>query len=108
MFSSIFLVLGVAVLGMAFRSFPHPLMQRLSIVCLLISSFLIGQLASGSWLVGLAVASIWIFLPWLEILTRIRTLRMPVDRELQYKNPPGRDLFPKLNELTDEIEQEGF
>jgi hypothetical protein len=108
MFSSIFLVLGVAVLGMAFRSFHHPLMQRLSIVCLLISSFLIGQLASGSWLVGLAVASIWIFLPWLEILTRIRTLRMPVDRELQYKNPPGRDLFPKLDELTDEIEQEGF
>ena len=82
MFSSILLVLGVAVLGMAFRSFHHPVMQRLGIICLLASSFLIGYLASGSWLIGLAVASIWIFLPWLEILTRIRTLRMPVEREL--------------------------
>jgi hypothetical protein len=108
MFSSILLVLGVAVLGMAFRSFHHPVMQRLGIICLLVISFLIGYIASGSWLAGLAVASIWIFLPWLEILTRVRALRMPVERELQHKNPPGRDLFPKLDDLTDEIQQEGF
>ena len=108
MFSSIFLVLGVAALGMAFRSFHHPVMQRLGIICLLVTSFLIGYLASGNWLAGLAVASIWLFLPWLEILTRIRTLRMPAARELHHKNPPGRDLFPRLDELTDEIQEEGF
>ena len=108
MFSSILLVLGFAVLGMAFRSFQHGVMQRLGIICLLITSYLVGYLVSGSWITGLAVASIWIFLPWLEILTRIRTLRMPVERELQHKNPPDRDLFPRLDELTDEIEEEGF
>src|SRR6266436_6635299 len=108
MFSSIFLIIGVAALGMAFRSFHHPVMKRLGIICLLITSFLVGYLPSGSWLAGLAVASIWIFLPWLEILTRIRTLRMPAQRELHHKNPPGRDLFPRLDELTDEIQQEGF
>src|SRR5215472_12173337 len=108
MFSSILLVLGVAILGMAFRSFHHPVTQRLGIICLLITSFLIGYLPSGNWLAGLAVASIWIFLPWLEILTRIRALRMPVERELLYKAPPDRDVFPRLDELTDEIQQEGF
>jgi hypothetical protein len=108
MFSSILLVLGVAVLGMAFRSFHHPIAQRLGIICLLGSSFLVGYLMSGSWLAGLAVASVWIFLPWLEILTRIRALRLPVERQLQQKNPPDRELFPRLDELTDEIEQEGF
>jgi hypothetical protein len=108
MFSSILLVLGFAFLAMAFRSFHSGIMQRLGILCLLITSYLIGYLVSGSWLAGLAVASIWLFLPWLEILTRIRTLRMPIERELQQKNPPDRDLFPRLDELTEEIEQEGY
>jgi len=108
MLSSILLVLGIAVLGMAFRTFDQPVAQRLSVLCVLVVSFLIGYLPSGSWVAGLAIASLWIFLPWLEILTKIRTLRMPVERELEHKSPPGRDLFPNLDDLTEEIEQVGF
>jgi hypothetical protein len=108
MLSSILLVLGVAVLGMAFRSFDHPVAQKLCILCVLAVSFLLGYLPSGSWALGLTVASFWIFLPWLEILTKIRALRMPLERELESKSPPGRDLFPNLEDLTEEIEQEGF
>jgi hypothetical protein len=108
MLSSILLVLGIAVLGMAFRSFDHPLAQRLCVLCVLVVSFLLGYLPSGNWAVGLAVAALWVFLPWLEILTKIRGLRMPLERELESKSPPGRDLFPNLDDLTDEIEQEGF
>ena len=108
MLSSILLILGVAVLGMAFRSFDHPIAQRLCVLCVLAVSFLLGYLPSGNWAVGLAVATLWIFLPWLEILTKIRALRMPLERELESKSPPGRDLFPNLDDLTEEIEQEGF
>ena len=108
MLSSILLVLGVAVLGMAFRSFDHPIAQRLCVLCVLAVSFLLGYLPSGNWAVGLAVATLWIFLPWLEILTKIRALRMPLERELESKSPPSRDLFPNLDDLTEEIEQEGF
>jgi hypothetical protein len=108
MLSSIFLILGIAVLGMAFRSFDHPIAQRLCVLCVLAVSFLLGYLPTGSWVVGLVVAALWIFLPWLEILTKIRVLRMPLERELEYKSPPGRDLFPNLDDLTEEIEQEGF
>jgi hypothetical protein len=108
MLSSFLLILGVAVLGMAFRSFNHPVAQRLAILCILAVSFLLGYLPTGNWAVGLAVAALWIFLPWLEILTKIRTLRMPLERELAYKSPPGRDLFPNLDDLTEEIETEGF
>jgi hypothetical protein len=108
MLSSILLVLGVAVLGMAFRSFDHPIAQKLCVLCILAVSFLLGYLPSGSWALGLAVASLWIFLPWLEILTKIRALRMPLERELESKSPPGRDLFPNLVDLTEEIEHEGF
>src|SRR5436309_3450740 len=108
MHSSFLLILGVAVLGMAFRSFNHPVAQRLGILCILAVSFLLGYLPTGNWAVGLAVAALWIFLPWLEILTKIRTLRMPLERELAFKSPPGRDLFPNLDDLTEEIETEGF
>jgi hypothetical protein len=108
MLSSILLISGVVVLGMAFRSFGHPIAQRLCVLCVLAASFLLGYLLSGNWAVGLAVAALWIFLPWLEILTKIRALRMPLERELESKNPPGRDLFPNLDDLTEEIEQEGF
>lgn len=108
MLSSFLLILGVVVLGMAFRSFNHPIAQRFCVLCILAASFLLGDLPSGNWAVGLAVAALWIFLPWLEILTKIRALRMPLERELESKSPPGRDLFPNLNDLTEEIEQEGF
>src|ERR1700730_4876492 len=108
MLSSFLLILGVVVLGMAFRSFDHPVAQRFCVLCILAASFLLGYLPSGNWAVGFAVAALWIFLPWLEILTKIRALRMPLERELESKNPPGRDLFPNLNALTEEIEQEAF
>jgi hypothetical protein len=108
MFSSILLVLGVAVLAMALRSFRHPISQKLGLICILITSFLIGYLPSGNPVIGLLVASLWLFLPWLEILTRIRTLRFPLDRTLRQRTPPSRELFPNLEELTGEIEQEGF
>jgi len=108
MFASILLILGVAVLGMAFRSLANPISQRLGVLCILAASFLVGYLPFSSWISGLIVASIWIFLPWLDILIRIRTLRMPVERQLRHKSPPNRTLFPNLSDLTEEIEAEGF
>ena len=57
MLSSILLVLGVAVLAMAFRSFSNPIFQRLSLLCILGTSFLVGYLPSHSWVIGLVVAS---------------------------------------------------
>jgi hypothetical protein len=108
MLASILLVLGVAVLGIAFRSFRNPACQRLGVLCILATSFLIGYLPSGSWICGAIVASIWVFLPWLDILTKIRVLKMPVERQIRHKNPPNRELFPNLEELTEEIEAQGF
>ena len=108
MLSSILLVLGVAVLAMAFRSFDNPICQRLCALCVLGTTFLLGYLPTANLVVGLGAAALWIFVPWFEILTRVRTLRMPVEREFERQIPPGRDLFPNLDELTDEIEHEGF
>src|SRR6266481_5362014 len=44
----------------------------------------------------------------LEILTRIRALRLPKEKQLRPKSPPSSDTFPALSDITREIEEEGF
>lgn len=109
MLSSFLLVLGVAVMSMALRSFHHVVPQKLGALGVFATSFLAGYLFSGgNVFVGIFCASSWLLLPWLEILTRIRRLRLPLEKSLRHKTPPSADVFPDLHEITDEVEHEGF
>jgi hypothetical protein len=109
MTSQNFLVfLACAVLAVALRSFVHPLPRKLGAVMVLVASYLPGLLFLGSHLAGLAGALAWFFLPWVELLTRIRRLRLPIRKTLRHVPPPSAQRFPELREMTDEIEQEGF
>lgn len=108
MISNLLLVLGVAVLSAALRSFHHPLLFRLGTLCVVLTSFLAGWLLGGSVTLGIALAASWLFLPWLEILTRVRNLRLPLERTLGSRRPPNRHTFPGFDEMTEEIEAEGF
>lgn len=102
------LILGVAVLSMALRTYGHVVTQKLGALGIFATSFLIGWRLSGYLSVGLFCAGSWLLLPWLEILTRIRRLRLPLEKNLRHKTPPSRDTFPALGELTEEIEGEKF
>ncbi|MEA3187858.1 MAG: hypothetical protein QOD99_1688 [Chthoniobacter sp.] len=102
------LILGVAALSLALRSYAHPLMNKLGAIGIFATSFLIGWRLSGYVAIGVFCAASWLLLPWLEILTRIRKLRLPLEKNLRHKTPPGRDTFPALGELTDEVEGEKF
>ncbi len=107
-YSAIALVVGVAILGLAFRTFAHPVFQKLSLICLLAVSFLIGWLPSGSVPAGLIGMSVWLILPWLELLTRVRTMRFPREKQLENRRPPSNEVFPDFNDLTTEIEEQHF
>lgn len=108
MISNLMLVLGVAVLSAALRSFQNPLVFRIGTLGIVVTSFLAGWLLGGSVWLGFVLAGSWLFLPWLEILTRVRKMRLPIERRLEPRTPPTRQTFPGLNELTDEIEEQGF
>src|ERR1700704_2037552 len=108
MLFGLFLTLGVAVLSVALRSFQTSFAQKAGAVGILASTFLAVYFVSGSWLAGLSAALAWFFLPWLEILTRIRALRLPKEKALRPKSPPSPDVFPTLEEITSEIQNEGF
>ncbi len=108
MLFNLLLILGVAVLSMSLRSFRVPILQKVGTFGILATSLLIGWLLTGYLAVGVLCAASWLLLPWLEILTRVRTLTLPLDRTLRHKTPPSREAFPSLDELTSEIEAEGF
>ena len=108
MLSKFLLVCGVFALTLALRSYRHPVMQKLGALGIMATSFLTGYLLSGSRAVGALCAATWILLPWLDLLTRIRKLTLPLERSLRHKSPPGSQTFPALSELTEEVEGAGF
>src|SRR5436853_3307715 len=108
MLFGLLLTLGVAVLSVALRTFHNSYAQKAGALGILAATFLAVYFATDDWLWGLVVAAGWLFLPWLEILTRIRVLRLPKEKQLRPKSPPSSDTFPTLNEITREIENEGF
>jgi hypothetical protein len=106
MLFGLFLTLGVAVLSVALRSYQTAFAQKAGAVGILASTFLAVYFVSGSWLAGAGAALAWFFLPWLEILTRIRALRLPKEKALRPKSPPSPDVFPTLDEISAEIHNE--
>lgn len=108
MLSDLLLIFAVAVLSLALRSFHHPLLRKLGAFGVLCTSFVAGWKLSGYWQVGLFCASSWLLLPWLEILTRVRRLTLPLEKSLRHKSPPNSETFPALSEITEEIEAEQF
>jgi hypothetical protein len=106
--SHLLLVLGTAVLSAALRSFEHRVLFRLGTLGVVFTSFLAGWLLGGSVALGAALAASWLFLPWLEILTRVRRMRIPIERRLGPRTPPSRNAFPGFQEMTDEVEEQGF
>lgn len=108
MLSHVLIVAAVAVLSVALRTYRHPIVRRIGTLGVFGTSFLAGWLIGGSLLLGVLFASSWLLLPWLEILTRVRKLRLPMDRKLEPSAPPARGDFPNLGELSDDIEESGF
>ncbi len=80
-----FLTFGVAVLSAGLRSFQNSYAQKAGALGILAATFLGVYFITGSWIWGFVGAMSWLFLPWLEILTRIRALRLPKEKRLRPK-----------------------
>jgi hypothetical protein len=104
----VMIVAGVVVLGVALLSYRHPLLARLAVLCILVATFLGVYFLSKSVVAGLVAVALWLFLPWIELLTRVRHIRLPSNRTLRRVPPPSREEFPDLQEITEDVEREGF
>ncbi len=104
----ILLVAGVLVLMLALRTIHHPVAYKLAGVALLAASFLVGYFATGRVWVGVACVALWFFLPWVELLTRVRRITLPTAADFITQPAPSQQAFPDLRELTEEFENAGF
>ena len=108
MISEICIVAAVGVLAVALRSYQSQALFRIGTLGFIATSFLAGWLLGGSLVLGAVFASTWFLLPWLEILTRVRRLRLPLHRPLEKCPPPPSSRFPDFSTLSDEMEEMGF
>ena len=99
---------GLVILTVACLSYGHPLLRKLGLFCIGLTTFAAGYLLTGNIWAGLACAGAWLLLPWIEILLRVRKLRLPLNKELRQTTPPHREMFPELDDLSGEIEALGF
>lgn len=102
------IVLGVIVLAVGLRTFSHPILRKSGAVAVLLATYLAAYFVSDSHVAGIAGVLMWFLLPWVELLTRIRKLRLPLRKSLHHQSPPNSQRFPHLGAFTDEIEELGF
>lgn len=109
MISHLLIIASSIAFSLALRSYKNPIVHRIGTFLLLFgTSFLIGWLLLGSLSIGLGLAASWLLFPWFEILTRARSLRLPMNRSLHPCRAPSHDSLPNLRDLTREIEDAGF
>src|SRR5436305_7036842 len=99
-----FLTFGVAVLSAGLRSFQNSYAQKAGALGILAATLLGVYFITDSCIWGFVGAMSWLFLPWLEIRTRIRAPRLPREKRLRPQSPPSPDTFPALSEITCESE----
>ena len=101
-------VVGLLVTAFAFKTFAHAAARKLGAVLILVASYLAGFYLTNSHYVGAAGILIWFVLPLIPLLTRVRRMRLPVEKSLEKCPPPTANQFPMLNDFTDEIETADF
>ena len=102
------IVVGLVVLAVALRSSRPRAVRKLGAVMMLVASFLLVFFATGSVVGGVVGAGLWFFLPWIELLTRIRRMRLPLDNRLGQRKMPDPAFFPNATEAAAAMEEAGF
>ena len=101
-------VIGIILIGMALRSCRRRVFRKVGALVYLLASGIIVYFLSGN--IPLSVASIfvWFFLPWIELGSRIRKLRLPLENHLHEEKSPRLQQFPEAVHSIDELETLDF
>ena len=99
---------ALVVFALGCRTFESRWIQKAGWVALLVASYLLGWWLTGSHVAGSMSVLIWFLLPGFEIATKVRSLRFPLRQQVKGRFAPSNEVFPQLNELTDELEACGY
>lgn len=102
------IVIGISVLALALRSSRQNSVRKIGAVTFLVASFSLFYFLSRNLWVGFLGAGAWFFLPWIELLTRIRRMRLPLNNRLRHRELPNPAFFPNATEAATAMEEAGF
>lgn len=103
------IVVGLIVLGFGLRSARKLALRKLGAVTFVVAGYFAFAFLTGCWWCGVLLGILpWFCLPWIELLTRIRRMRLPMENRLRHRSPPDPGFFPKAPEAAAAMEDEGF
>jgi hypothetical protein len=102
------IVLGLFILAIGLRSSRRAVWRKLGALVFLIASFAAFYFLTGAWWGGLVGVALWFLLPWVELLTRIRPMRLPMENRLRTRELPDPAFFPNAVEAAGAMEEAGF
>ncbi|MGJ8671857.1 hypothetical protein [Rubritalea sp.] len=102
-------IIGIILVGMALRSCRRRIFRKLGALIYLLSTGLVTYfLTDGNIPLSIATIFIWFFLPWLELISRVRKMRIPLDNRLNEQRRPQLSDFPEAYHTISELEEIGF
>lgn len=101
-------ILACLIIGVALRSCRTLSLRKLGALTFLIASFLILFFLFDSIFAGLIGVTLWFLLPWFDLLTRIRHMKLPLKNRLKSNKAPSEEHFPNASRLISEIEAAEF
>ncbi len=102
------MIIGLVVLAMALRSARSSCVRKLGTAVLLAASFCTVYFLTDSLYYGWIGVLLWLFLPWIELLTRVRRMRLPLNNRLLGRPTPSPAFFPNAPEAGAAMEEAGF
>jgi len=104
----ILIVIGLLLLAFALRTARTNLLRKLGAIMFLVTSFAFFYFITGSFAIGILGAGLWFLLPWVELLTRVRNMRLPMENRLRQTEPPNPSFFPNAIEAAAAMDEAGF
>lgn len=101
-------VVGLAVLALGLRSSRRPMPRKLGALGFLVVGFVLFYFLTDCWWCGFFGIIPWFLLPWVELLTRIRRMRLPMENSLRHRAPPDPAFFPHASEAAEAMEEANF
>lgn len=102
------IVAGLVVFAAAFRSCRRNWTRKVGALLFLSASFLFFHFVCQCFWAGFLGILIWFLLPWIELLTRIRRMRLPMENRLRNHRPPEDDFFPNASRALVAMSEAGF
>ncbi|MFK7910640.1 MAG: hypothetical protein AB8F34_08555 [Akkermansiaceae bacterium] len=104
----LYTLIALVVFCYALRACRTAWLRKMGALLMLLASGLCIYFITESILWGIVAMAAWFLLPWVELLTRIRKMRMPVENKLENRFTTNLEAFPSAPRHLHNLEIAGY